>query len=108
MAGTSPTLPDSKPIIIGEDSHPIRPKMLDNDAVFIMRKLNKAGFSSYLVGGGVRDLYLGKSPKDFDISTDDKPGQIRKLFPRSSTIGRRFRLVQVFFNCGMVIDVSTL
>jgi poly(A) polymerase len=73
-----------------------------------MRKLNQAGFSSYLVGGGVRDLYLGKSPKDFDISTDARPGQIRRIFPNSSTIGRRFRLVQVFFKAGKVIEVSTL
>lgn len=82
--------------------------MIDKDAVYVMRKLNKAGFSSYLVGGGVRDLYLKAQPKDFDISTDARPGQIRKLFPNSSTIGRRFRLVQVFFKGGKVIEVSTL
>jgi len=82
--------------------------MVDSDAAFVMRKLNKAGFSSYLVGGGVRDLYIGKTPKDFDISTDARPGQIRKLFPNSSTIGRRFRLVQVFFKSGKVIEISTL
>jgi len=97
-----------RPLIIPEHSHPIRPEMLDRDAVFVLRKLNKAGFSSYLVGGGVRDLYLGKQPKDFDISTDARPGQIRKLFPNSATIGRRFRLVQVFFKGGKVIEVSTL
>ncbi len=82
--------------------------MLDSDAIFVMRKLNKAGFSSYLVGGGVRDLYLGKTPKDFDISTDARPGQIRKLFPNSTTIGRRFRLVQVFLKSGKVLEISTL
>lgn len=96
------------PLIIAEHNHPIRVKMLDKDAVFVMRKLNKAGFSSYLVGGGVRDLYLGRTPKDFDISTDAKPGQIRKLFPNSATIGRRFRLVQIFFKPGKIIEVSTL
>ncbi len=82
--------------------------MIDGDAGFVLRKLNRAGFSSYLVGGGVRDLYLGKSPKDFDISTDARPGQIRKLFPHSATIGRRFRLVQIFFKSGKTIEVSTL
>lgn len=96
------------PRIIPADSHPIRKKMIDKDAVFVMRKLNQAGFSSYLVGGGVRDLYLGKSPKDFDISTDARPGQIRKIFPNSSIIGKRFRLVQVFCRSGKVIEVSTL
>ena len=102
------TSDQSDPLIIAQQNHPIRPKMVDSDAALVMRKLNKAGFSSYLVGGGVRDLYLGKTPKDFDISTDARPGQIRKLFPNSSTIGRRFRLVQVFFKSGKVIEVSTL
>jgi poly(A) polymerase len=104
----SENLNPAEPLIIPEETHPIRLSMVDRDAVFVMRKLNQAGFSSYLVGGGVRDLYLGKSPKDFDISTDARPGQIRRLFPNSSTIGRRFRLVQVFFKAGKVIEVSTL
>ncbi len=82
--------------------------MLDRDAVYILRKLNEAGYAGYLVGGGVRDLYLGKTPKDFDISTDAHPGKLRKLFPNSNTIGRRFRLVQVFFRGGKTIEISTL
>ncbi len=73
----------------------------------VLRILRDNGYSGYLVGGGVRDLYLGKAPKDFDISTDARPGQIRKLFRNSRTIGRRFRLVQVFFH-GKEIEVSTL
>lgn len=109
MTGMSADIPvRNHPLVIHPDSHPIRLGMMDKDAVHVMRKLNSAGFSSYLVGGGVRDLYLGKQPKDFDISTDARPGQIRKLFPNSSTIGRRFRLVQVFFKSGKVIEVSTL
>lgn len=82
--------------------------MIDPDARTVLKKLNAAGFSAYLVGGGVRDLYLGKTPKDFDISTDARPGQIRKIFPNSTTIGRRFRLVQVYFRHGKIIEVSTL
>ena len=82
--------------------------MIDDDALWVLRKLNQAGFSSYLVGGGIRDLYLGKRPKDFDISTNARPGQVRKLFPNSRTIGRRFRLVQVFFKKGNIIEISTL
>ncbi len=96
------------PLIISPTDHPIRPKLLDKDALFVMRKLNRAGFSSYLVGGGVRDLYLNNTPKDFDISTNARPGQIRKLFPNSNTIGRRFRLVQAFFKNKKVIEISTL
>jgi len=101
------TTTDSGRIITPEE-HPITPEQISADALFVLRKLNKAGFSAYLVGGGVRDLYLGKKPKDFDISTDARPGQIRKLFPNSKTIGRRFRLVQVICRSGAVIEVSTL
>jgi poly(A) polymerase len=98
----------SEPRIIPPGDHPITLEALDKDALLVLKKLNGAGFSSYLVGGGVRDLYLDNTPKDFDISTEARPGQIRKLFPNSKTIGRRFRLVQVFFRNGKVIEVSTL
>lgn len=94
--------------ILSPLEHPITTGMFDPDALNVLKKLEQAGFAGYLVGGGVRDLYLGKSPKDFDISTDARPGQIRKLFPNSRTIGRRFRLVQVFFRGGKTIEVSTL
>ncbi len=95
-------------LIIASEDHPITLDMIDSDALHVLRKLNSSGFVGYLVGGGVRDLYLGNKPKDFDISTSAKPGQLRKLFPNSATIGRRFRLVQVFFRGGKVIEVSTL
>lgn len=95
-------------VTIPPKEHPITNEMIDTDALFVLRKLKNAGFAGYLVGGGVRDLFLGKKPKDFDISTDARPGQLRKLFPRSNTIGRRFRLVQVFFKGGKAIEVSTL
>jgi len=94
--------------IIPPKEHPITHEMIDRDALYVLRKLRDAGFSGYLVGGGVRDLYLGKTPKDFDISTDARPGQLRKLFPNSNTIGRRFRLVQIFFRGGKTIEISTL
>jgi len=105
-----PNTPSAQPTarIIPPGEHPITREMISQDALYVMQKLNQAGFSAYLVGGGVRDLYLDKDPKDFDISTDARPGQIRKLFPHSQTIGRRFRLVQVFFRKGSVIEVSTL
>lgn len=99
---------DHLPVIIRPADHPITIDMIDRDALQVLRKLNAAGFAGYLVGGGVRDLYLGKTPKDFDISTDARPGQIRKLFPNSTTIGKRFRLVQVFFPNGKIIEISTL
>lgn len=96
-----------RPDIISEQNHPIRMKDIDKEALKILFRLRDAGYSGYLVGGGVRDLYLGKRPKDFDISTDARPGQLRKLFRNSRTIGRRFRLVQVFFRGGKIIEVST-
>ena len=97
----------NQPRIVTADEHPIRHHMIDKDAMHVLRVLHDNGYSGYLVGGGVRDLYLGKTPKDFDISTDARPGQIRKLFRNSRTIGRRFRLVQVLFR-GKEIEVSTL
>ncbi len=100
--------PSSSCRIIPPEKHPIRADMIDRDALFVLKKLNDAGFAGYLVGGGVRDLYLGKTPKDFDISTDAHPGQLRRLFPNSNTIGRRFRLVQLFFKGGKTIEISTL
>lgn len=105
---SQPPLTRLPPRILAPDQHPITPGMIDPDALFVLRKLQEAGFAGYLVGGGVRDLYLGKPPKDFDISTNAHPGQIRKIFRNSMTIGRRFRLVQVFFRHGKIIEVSTL
>lgn len=86
-----------EPLIVGPEEHGIKLADFDQDALQVMRRLREAGHTAYLVGGGVRDLFLGKSPKDYDISTDARPGQLRKIFRNSRTIGRRFRLVQVFF-----------
>ncbi len=102
------TTPSCSCRIIPPEKHPIRTEMIDSDALYVLKKLSDAGFAGYLVGGGVRDLYLGKTPKDFDISTDAHPGQLRRLFPNSNTIGRRFRLVQIFFRGGKTIEISTL
>ncbi len=98
----------ANPLVIHEKDHPIRTRDIDKEALKVLYRLRDAGFSGYLVGGGVRDLYLGKKPKDFDISTNARPGQIRKIFRNSRTIGRRFRLVQVYFRGGKIIEVSTL
>ncbi len=96
------------PLIIARAEHPISRKDIDREALKVMHRLRDAGFSAYLVGGAVRDLYLGKTPKDFDISTNARPGQLRTLFRNSRIIGRRFRLVQVFFMGGKIVEVSTL
>ena len=70
----------------------IFPAMLDPHAVATVRRLNDAGLQAYLVGGCVRDLLLGLIPKDFDVSTEASPRQIRRLFRNSRIIGRRFKL----------------
>ncbi|XOF33143.1 MAG: polynucleotide adenylyltransferase PcnB [Candidatus Electrothrix sp. YB6] len=95
-------------VILSPDEHPIQEQDIESEALKVLYRLRDAGYSGYLVGGGVRDLYLGNKPKDFDISTNARPGQLRKLFRNSRTIGRRFRLVQVFFRGNKIIEVSTL
>jgi poly(A) polymerase len=79
---------------------------IDQDALYVVRKLQQAGYIAYLVGGSVRDLLLGKTPKDFDISTSALPTEIKKLFKNSLLIGRRFRLAHIRFGI-KVIEVST-
>lgn len=95
-------------VVLSPEDHPILEKDIESEALKVLYRLRDAGYSGYLVGGGVRDLYLGNKPKDFDISTNARPGQLRKLFRNSRTIGRRFRLVQVFFRGNKIIEVSTL
>jgi len=97
----------ASPRIIPRSEHPISRNDIDRDALKVLYRLRDAGHAAYLVGGGVRDLLLGKKPKDFDISTDARPGQLRKIFKNSRLIGKRFRLVQVFFFGGKIIEVST-
>ncbi len=82
-------------------------KLLDKDAIKVVKTIKKAGFEVYLVGGCVRDLLLGLEPKDFDIATSAKPEQVHKLFKRSRLIGRRFRLVHVMFSARKFIEVAT-
>lgn len=76
------------------------------NALRILYRLNSRGFIAYLVGGCVRDLMLGRIPKDFDIGTNATPGQIKKLFHNCRLVGRRFRLAHVRFQ-DEIIEVST-
>jgi poly(A) polymerase len=107
VTGSKPVDNTPTPRIIPRSSHPISRNNIDREALKVLYRLRDAGYVAYLVGGGVRDLYLGKTPKDFDISTNARPGQLRKIFKNSRLIGRRFRLVQVFFHGGKIIEVST-
>jgi poly(A) polymerase len=95
------------PLIVPRQEHPISRRFIDPDALKVLYRLRNHGFLAYLVGGGVRDLLLGKTPKDFDVVTDAHPLQIRELFRNSRQIGARFRLAHVYFQGGKFIEVST-
>jgi len=104
---TSCSPPDKRPIVLPRDAHAISRKNIDPDALKILWRLNESGFIAFLCGGAVRDLMLGKAPKDFDIATDARPGQIKKRFANVYVIGRRFRLAHVHFQGGKIIEVAT-
>ncbi|QBQ56155.1 polynucleotide adenylyltransferase PcnB [Nitrosococcus wardiae] len=86
--------------------HVISRANISEPALNVLYRLKKAGFSAYLVGGCVRDLLLGHEPKDFDVTTDARPEQIRDLFRSCRLVGRRFRLAHVRFGRD-IIEVAT-
>lgn len=95
-----------RPLIVPSEEHNISTKNISDGALKVLYRLKNAGYAGYLVGGGVRDLLLGREPKDFDVVTDATPGQIRELFRNSRLIGRRFRLAHVRFG-EEIVEVST-
>jgi poly(A) polymerase len=97
----------SIPRILPRAEHPISRGYIDPDALRVLYRLHRAGYKAFLVGGSVRDLMTGRTPKDFDIGTDAKPQEVRRLFRNSRVIGRRFRLVHILFEGGKIVEVST-
>jgi len=97
----------AQPVIVTKPGHPISRQDVDPDALKIIYRLHRLGFTAYLTGGAVRDLMLGRPAKDFDVVTDARPGQIKKRFARAFVIGRRFRLTHVHFHGGKYIEVAT-
>jgi len=95
------------PLVIPRADHSISRKRIDEEALKVLYRLYRHGFLAYLVGGSLRDLLLGKVPKDFDVATNAHPHEINSLFKNSRIIGRRFRLVQVFFKGRKIVEVST-
>lgn len=83
------------------------PEHLDEDAVRVVKRLVRNGFQAYLVGGCVRDMLLGKKPKDFDVATNARPHDIKATFRNCRVIGRRFRLAHVLFGGGKIIETAT-
>ena len=96
----------SEPVIIPRADHPISRRDIDPDALRVLQRLQAHGHVAYLVGGSVRDLLLGRRPKDFDIGTDAHPNQIKRLFRNCWIIGRRFRLAHIKFG-SKTIEVAT-
>src|SRR5688500_12429818 len=96
----------TEPVIVPRAEHPISRRDIDADALKVLYRLHESGAVAYLVGGSVRDLLLGRRPKDFDIGTSAHPYQVKKLFRNCWIIGRRFRLAHVRFGT-KAIEVAT-
>lgn len=94
------------PRIIPRAKHSVSRGDISEAALKVLYRLHKEGYEAYLVGGGVRDLLLGKNPKDFDIATNATPEEVRKLFRNCRLIGRRFRLAHIHFG-REIIEVAT-
>lgn len=105
-AAVSRSTPPTGPRVLSRDEHPVSRRQISDAALKVMQRLRGGGFDAYLVGGGVRDLMLGKQPKDFDIATNATPEEVRSLFRNSRIIGRRFKIVHVRFG-REIIEVTT-
>ena len=94
------------PVVCARPDHCISRKNIDPDALRVLYRLSSLGYEAYLVGGGVRDLLLGRQPKDFDVGTSAKPNEVKRAFRNCFLIGRRFRLAHVRFG-EKVIETAT-
>jgi len=98
--------PNVGPRILPRDQHPISRANISPNALKVLYRLKEAGYQAFLVGGAVRDLLLGLSPKDFDVATNAHPDQVKQLFRNCCLIGRRFHLAHVRFGYE-IIEVAT-
>ena len=104
LASTEPLAGDAPSAVARPE---IDPTKLDPEAVRVISRLRQRGYQAYLVGGCVRDLLLGRTPKDFDLATSAHPAQVKATFNNCRLIGRRFRLAHVYFKGGKVLEVAT-
>ena len=95
-----------EPRIVPRSEHRISRANISDNALKVLYRLKSAGYEAYLVGGSVRDLSLGREPKDFDVATDARPEAVKELFRNCRLIGRRFRLAHVHFG-PEIIEVAT-
>lgn len=105
-ASASSTRNSDGATLIPRDQHNISRKNISPAAIKIIKQLEDAGFAAYLVGGGVRDLLLGNNPKDFDVATNAKPEEVKRIFRSARIVGRRFQIVHVRMG-REVIEVTT-
>ncbi|MBO7482910.1 MAG: polynucleotide adenylyltransferase PcnB [Kiritimatiellae bacterium] len=96
----------NRPVVYTRPEHCISRKNIDPDALKVLYRLSSLGYTAYLVGGGVRDLLMGRKPKDFDVGTSAKPNEVKRAFRNCFLIGRRFRLAHVRFG-EKVIETAT-
>ena len=94
------------PVIVERGAHSLSRSQIDPDALKVLYRLHQNSYIAYLVGGSVRDLLLGRRPKDFDVGTSAHPYQVKRLFKNCWVIGRRFRLAHVRFGT-KTIEVAT-
>jgi poly(A) polymerase len=94
------------PRVLPREEHPISRRDISKNTLKVLYRLNEAGYKAFLVGGGVRDLLMGGTPKDFDVATSARPEQVRRVFRNARIIGRRFRLVHVHFH-DEIVEVAT-
>lgn len=94
------------PKIYSATDYNVRLNDFSPQALSVVKALRKAGYTAYIVGGCIRDLFLGTTPKDFDISTSAKPEEIKALFKNCILVGKRFRLAHIRF-ANQIIEVST-
>jgi len=92
--------------VIDRSGHRISRRSIPENVLKVLYRLHRSGYRAYLCGGSVRDLLMGRTPKDFDVVTDAHPAEVRRLFRNSRIIGRRFRLVHIIFQ-DQVVEVAT-
>jgi poly(A) polymerase len=104
IAPTEEEFPEER--VLSREEHSISRSNIPENVLKVLYRLHRSGRKGYLCGGSVRDLLLGRQPKDFDVVTDARPQEIRRLFRNSRIIGRRFRLAHIMFQ-DLVVEVST-
>ncbi|HSL24054.1 MAG TPA: polynucleotide adenylyltransferase PcnB [Vicinamibacterales bacterium] len=97
----------AEPLIVPRSEHTLSRRDIDPDALKVLYRLKQHRYVAYLVGGSVRDLLLGRHPKDYDVGTSAHPYEVKRLFRNCWIIGRRFRLAHVRFAPNKIIEVAT-